>query len=406
MSAVRVQITDFGLSTWTDIVGEEMTPCGTPNYLAPEVIKGNYDDRVDFWSFGVVLYILLCGDFPFIAYHNPADVSRLESQQIKETEGWLSVSEQARNFARGLLTFDPDKRLTHGGCLRHPWLSGEGAPNGWFEDLEVVEAADIAPPPTMQLAGAVANISGWTGSALDSLRFQFRNGSAENCGGQGGFTQIRCTLKPDEVIVAIQQENRLGLAEHLGNAITFYTSSCNALEFQGADARRRLRFVAPIGSQIVGLQFMQSRLTGIHMERVPDSSAGVPLGLVEQIGGRCGYAVDQVSLRLRGGQTRSYGGGGGFEQGPWALEPNEYITVVEQARRDAYLGNSIVFYTSAGRVFKLSGMEASVSRRFAAAPGLQVCGADFDGCSLVSVRLCSAHSSCPEPHEVQRVALS
>jgi len=75
---------------------------------------------------------------------------------------------------------------------------------------------------------------------------------------------VRYSLKPDEIIIAVQQENRNGLEEHLGNAMTFYTSHCNAFEFQGADARRRLRFVAPTGSQVVGLQFVGSRLTGIH----------------------------------------------------------------------------------------------------------------------------------------------
>jgi len=189
----------------------------------------------------------------------------------------------------------------------------------------------------------------------------------------------------------------------LGNAITFYTSSCNAFEFQGADARRRLRFVAPVGSQIVGLQFVGSRLTGIHMEGVPESGAA---GLVDGIGGRCGYAVDQINFHLRSGVTRSYGGGGGFEQGPWALEPNEYITVVEQARREAYLGNSVAFYTSAGRVLKLSGMEASVSRRFAAPPGLQICGVDVEGASLTGVRLCGAQTGCPEPAEIQCLPVS
>jgi len=78
----------------------------------------------------------------------------------------------------------------------------------------------------------------------------------------------------------------------------------------------------------------------------------------------------------------------------------------EQARRDAYLGNSVVFYTSAGRVCKFSGVEASVSKRFAVPLGMQICGIDFEGTAVAGVRLCSAQTHCPSSHETQRYPLS
>mmetsp|Transcript_54884 Transcript_54884/g.157830 ORF Transcript_54884/g.157830 Transcript_54884/m.157830 type:complete len:590 (-) Transcript_54884:34-1803(-) len=403
-----VKITDFGLSTWLDIVGEEMTPCGTPNYLAPEVFRNHYDERVDFWSFGVVLYIMLCGSFPFDAYHNPADVLQLENQEIKDTLSWQLVSESAKNFVTGLLAYDPEQRLAHGGCLRHQWLSMEAASSGFFPDAETASAFTLHSPcgsvsaeleALAKRCGAVAAVRGWTGAALDNVSFHLRSGATESHGGTGGFNQLRFVLNPDEVIVAVSQENRNGLSEHLGNAITFFTSACNVFEFKGTDARRRRRFVSPSGSQIVGLQFAGSRLAGIHLEEV--ATEGVVAGVVEQISGRCGYAVDQVQMKLRYGVTRCYGTSGGFEQGTFVLEPDEYIIVVEQGRRDAFLGNSIAFFTSAGNVYRLSGMEASVSRRFAVPTGEQVCGIDFDGPLLASVRTCSQHVSCPEASDIR-----
>mmetsp|Transcript_63637 Transcript_63637/g.180731 ORF Transcript_63637/g.180731 Transcript_63637/m.180731 type:complete len:90 (-) Transcript_63637:76-345(-) len=83
------------------------------------------------------------------------------------------------------------------------------------------------------------------------------------------------------------------------------------------------------------------------------------------------------------------------------LREDEFIVCVEQSCREEYLGNTLAFYTSAGAVYKLSGMEASSSRRFAAPPGRQVCGLDFEASRLRCVRTCPAHASRPQASEVQ-----
>lgn len=60
-----IKISDFGLARF---INNEvmMTLCGTPEYIAPEILKGDgYDCKVDFWSIGVILYIMLCGYPPF-----------------------------------------------------------------------------------------------------------------------------------------------------------------------------------------------------------------------------------------------------------------------------------------------------------------------------------------------------
>jgi len=399
-SLYDVKIADFGLSTWLDIVGELLTPCGTPNYLAPEIMKDNYDERIDFWSFGVVLYMMLCGDFPFEMYHDPSEMEHILQQSVKKSVAWQQISDHAKDFVCGLLVFDPDLRLCHGNCLKHVWMSGEGGDEAFISAAPMAHAV-ISPTEKQILdapahAGAVAKVTGWIGAAVDSIQLHWRDGSSCLQGGLGGFTKIVYNLSPGEIIIGVAQETRDANPQNLGNAMVLYTTFGRVLAFQGSDAWQRRRFVAPTGSQIVGLQFVGPSLMGIHLLHVTSNR-----GAVACISGRTGFGVDQILLELRDGSARQYGGEGGFDQGPWSLAEDEIITVVEQSHREEFLGNSVAFYTSSGNVYQLSGMAASCSRRCSAPTGWQICTLEFDGNSLSCVGTCPAHVCNPEPGRVE-----
>jgi len=121
----EVKLADFGLSK---IVGPHvmMTACGTPGYVAPEVLSATgYDKEVDLWSIGVITYILLCGFPPF--YNE--DLPKLFEQIMKADydfppEYWNHVSKDAKDFIKKLLVVDPSKRLSSQQALSHPWLTG------------------------------------------------------------------------------------------------------------------------------------------------------------------------------------------------------------------------------------------------------------------------------------------
>lgn len=71
-----VKIVDFGLGKVVGDTNVMFTACGTPGYVAPEILRGeSYTTKVDIWSLGVILYILLCGFPPFYSENN-AEVSR------------------------------------------------------------------------------------------------------------------------------------------------------------------------------------------------------------------------------------------------------------------------------------------------------------------------------------------
>ena len=117
-----IKICDFG-------VGKLIKPntilkdqCGTPVYMAPEIIKGEgyRGFPVDIWSAGVALYIMLSGNLPF----NKDKEHNLEysilHKNIKEIP---DVSDEANNLLKNILEKDPNKRFTENQILEHSWMN-------------------------------------------------------------------------------------------------------------------------------------------------------------------------------------------------------------------------------------------------------------------------------------------
>ncbi|GAP83399.1 putative CAMK RAD53 protein kinase [Rosellinia necatrix] len=130
---VHVKLADFGLAK---IIGEESfttTLCGTPSYVAPEILaegrNRKYTKAVDIWSLGVVLYICLCGFPPFSDELYSREFPYNLSQQIKSgrfdypSPYWDPVGDPALDLIDRMLVVEPSKRFTVDQCLQHPWFT-------------------------------------------------------------------------------------------------------------------------------------------------------------------------------------------------------------------------------------------------------------------------------------------
>ncbi|XP_019282081.1 serine/threonine-protein kinase Chk2 isoform X6 [Panthera pardus] len=126
-----IKITDFGQSK---ILGETSlmrTLCGTPTYLAPEVLNSfgtaGYNRAVDCWSLGVILFICLSGYPPFSEHKTQVSLKdQITSGKFNFIpEVWAEVSEKALDLVKKLLIVDPKVRFTTEEALRHPWLQDE-----------------------------------------------------------------------------------------------------------------------------------------------------------------------------------------------------------------------------------------------------------------------------------------
>ena len=117
-----VKICDFGVGKLTQKGQKLMDQCGTPVYMAPEIIKGDgYEGfPVDVWSSGVALYIMLSGNIPFNRDKTHDLQSAIVNLPYKKID---DISDNANDLLKNILEKDPNKRFTPDQILEHPWMN-------------------------------------------------------------------------------------------------------------------------------------------------------------------------------------------------------------------------------------------------------------------------------------------
>jgi calcium-dependent protein kinase len=119
----KIKIIDFGTAKIFEKGKGESKVIGSAYYIAPEVLFGNYNEKCDLWSCGVILYILLSTIPPFYGTNDLEITTRVKKGQYDLKSGvWNRVSNEAKNLIRGLLNTDVKSRLTAEEALRHDWF--------------------------------------------------------------------------------------------------------------------------------------------------------------------------------------------------------------------------------------------------------------------------------------------
>jgi serine/threonine protein kinase len=132
-----IKITDFGLAKLSENKSFMKTLCGTPQYVAPEIIRmasqndpegiPGYTTAVDMWSLGVILFLLLTGRQPFTQDNGRTMslYSQIENvdYQYPPPEDGIFVPDAAKDLITKLLQLEPANRLTATQALQHPWIA-------------------------------------------------------------------------------------------------------------------------------------------------------------------------------------------------------------------------------------------------------------------------------------------
>ena len=125
---MQIKVGDFGLAAKLEFEGErKRTICGTPNYIAPEVLDGKHGHsyQVDIWSLGVVFYTMLIGKPPFETSDVKTTYRRIRMNAYTFPEN-VQISETAKQLVTQILASDPAKRPSLDEILSHDFFHNGG----------------------------------------------------------------------------------------------------------------------------------------------------------------------------------------------------------------------------------------------------------------------------------------
>ena len=96
------------------------TLAGTPYFIAPEVLRGFYGKECDIWSLGVLLYLLLSGDYPFDGDSRQEVFDKIKDGRFEfSNDIWSTISSDAKHLISHMLQKDPKKRISAEEALFH-----------------------------------------------------------------------------------------------------------------------------------------------------------------------------------------------------------------------------------------------------------------------------------------------
>ena len=128
ISGAKIKLADYGMASFVGVDNLVRGRCGTPGFVAPEIlltgVNGGYGNKVDIFSAGVTLYVMLSGYEPF---YGESDTELIDANREAKVDfphaDWHSVSVEGRDLIERMIVVDPAQRIGAREALRHPWIT-------------------------------------------------------------------------------------------------------------------------------------------------------------------------------------------------------------------------------------------------------------------------------------------
>jgi calcium-dependent protein kinase len=120
---IQIKLIDFGASNFFKENEILTLKVGSPYYIAPEVLNKCYNEKCDIWSAGVVLYVMLTGNFPFVGKTSQKLFESIKTGKYKTTgKEWEAISKDGKELIGKMLELEPSKRISAMECLKSQFI--------------------------------------------------------------------------------------------------------------------------------------------------------------------------------------------------------------------------------------------------------------------------------------------
>lgn len=234
-----VKIIDFGLSK-NYFKNERLSQTvGTVYTMAPEVIKGKYDEKCDVWSTGILAFMLLSSSLPFFGKTRRDVIRRIMQGKLNyKARRWNTVSQQAKDFVTSLLVQDLNDRPSCSDALKHEWFWDSKV----CRDSPNVPATQVISSTVMdRVQATIQTFAGYSKLKQIALYVIAHKSSADEIGFLQQLFRNRFDIEKDGVITLEEFRETLSVYSYTDNEIL---TMFKAIDIDGCETIAYLEFLA------------------------------------------------------------------------------------------------------------------------------------------------------------------
>lgn len=220
-----LKLIDFGISKRLKPGEFCKTKAGTPNYVAPEVFSGRYNEKVDIWSSGVICYIMLSGTQPFNGKNAQEILQAVKRGKVSlDEKPWPKISNEAKGLLRCSLQKDVRVRPSATQLLDHIWLARASTMEP-LESLSLIEVGQLRAFSQMnriKKAAMTIMATNLTDERIESMRALFMS-MDKNSDGTISIAELKEGLKLAGVKIPRDLTSIIEAVDTDGSGVLDYT---------------------------------------------------------------------------------------------------------------------------------------------------------------------------------------